>query len=97
MLVHSRGNQSNDDPQARESAHLDANDVAPICPMISLCSCESIHLATLARGNQYITNDVTQPAKNLPNRARQASLLIPVKSNRQTDEMRLRAFPRQND
>ena len=43
MLIHSRGNQYNDDPRARESVHLDANDVAPICPVISLHS----------RGNQY--------------------------------------------
>ena len=65
MLIHSRGNQYNDDPRARESGHLDANDVAPICPIISLCSRESIcsRESTHARGNQHITNDVAPPAK----------------------------------
>ena len=54
MLIHSRGNQYNDDPRARESNHLDANDVAPICPIISLYSRESIHVnRTLPRFVQW--------------------------------------------
>ena len=78
MLIHSRGNQYNDDPRARESAHLDANDVAPICPVISLHSrgnqyndafrlsnCFALlgRIAIHARGNQYISNDIALLAR----------------------------------
>ena len=73
MLIHSRGNQYNDDPRARGSEHLDANDVAPICPVISLNSrgnqyndafrlsnCFALleRIAIDLRGNQYTTNDI---------------------------------------
>ena len=69
MVVHSRGNQYSDDPRARESAHLDANDVlAPICRIALLARVDPMPIH--ARGNQYITNDDAPTAKNLPNRAR---------------------------
>ena len=55
MMIHKRGNQYNDDPQAQESVHLDANDVAPICPIILLHS----------RGNQYKKDPLSRKSVNL--------------------------------
>ena len=54
MLIHSRGNQYNDDPRARESVHLDANDVSESIHVagaktLSLRSRESAHVISRSR------------------------------------------------
>ena len=54
MLIHIRGNQYSDDPRARESAHLDANDVSESIHVagaktLSLRSRESTHVISRSR------------------------------------------------